>query len=370
MRGPSQEHPRSILRVSRKQFHIKLLASLFPLPVLIRSAPSATTTMPPQTLHLAVSQSRTLPTPALTLAALSSTASHASHLGIQLLLFPEAYLGGYPRSCSFGASVGSRSPSGREQFLQYFHNAVDLGDTPAGAGDDWVERRLEKPPGAGERGDGTRERLEEVARESGVFLVVGVVERAGGSLYCGVVYVCPREGMRGKRRKVMPVCYYKISLFLQSRFFVCQKEACRSGCVSLVTDTGKLISAERPTQTGSERLIWAQGSPSTLRAITTTIAGVKLTLAAAICWENYMPLLRFSLYSQNVNLYLAPTVDSLSPLPPLPHSSFPLPASSHLLLPNSHSLSAPTPLHPRTDSSDSSTHRPTPAPPGSPCCAP
>jgi nitrilase len=148
------------------------------------------------TLRLAVSQSHTLPTTPETLAALSSTSRLASESGIDLLLFPEAYLGGYPRGATFGARVGMRDDWGREQFLRYWKEAVDLGDTPEGMGEGWVraEWRETAKGDVVVRGDGVREYLERVARETGIFLVVGVVERAGGTLYCAVVYVCPKLG--------------------------------------------------------------------------------------------------------------------------------------------------------------------------------
>ncbi|KAF4775970.1 carbon-nitrogen hydrolase [Colletotrichum scovillei] len=227
--------------------------------------------MPP--IRLATASPATAPTTSQTLSDISTLASRASASGADLLLLPEAYLGaGYPRGASFGSKIGSRAPEGRDEFLAYFNAAVDLGDTVgdagAGGGDRWVKKQLPAQHAAGakvERGDGSREELEKIAAQTGVFLVVGCIERAGGSLYCSVVYVCPKLGMIGKRRKVMP--------------------------------------------TATERLIWAQGSPATLRAVSTTIKGVRINLAAAICWESYMPLLRQSLYAQNINLYLAPTAD-------------------------------------------------------------
>ncbi|KAF3070800.1 Bifunctional nitrilase/nitrile hydratase NIT4A [Daldinia childiae] len=227
-------------------------------------------------IRLATASPGTQGTTKETIAQLQHIAQRAAVKKADILLLPEAYLGGYPRGSDFGCKIGSRTAEGRDDYLRYFKSAVDLGDTVgdgAGAGEAWVKRQLSvdvvvtgDAQGPVNRGDGTREEIERIARETGVFIVVGLVEKAGGSLYCSVIYVCPKLGAIGKRRKVQP--------------------------------------------TGTERLIWAQGSPATLKAVSTTIRGVRINLAAAICWENYMPLLRQSLYAQNVNLYLAPTADN------------------------------------------------------------
>ncbi|EHK16201.1 uncharacterized protein TRIVIDRAFT_163831 [Trichoderma virens Gv29-8] len=221
-------------------------------------------------IRVGTASPNTQATTPLTLAHLHDIVSRAAAQRIDILLLPEAFIGGYPRGTSFGCVVGSRTAEGRESFAQYFDKAIDLGDTvgdgSAGAGVKWVRRELPGYElGGSGRGDGSREELERIARDTGVFYVTGCIEKAGGSLYCAAVYVCPKEGIIGKRRKVMP--------------------------------------------TGTERLMWAQGHPSTLRAVTTFVRGQRINLAAAICWENYMPLLRQSLYAQNINLYLAPTAD-------------------------------------------------------------
>src|SRR5690606_15465023 len=51
----------------------------------------------------------------------------ASAAGARLAVFPEVFLGGYPKGSSFGAPVGFRTPEGRDAFRDYFDGAVEIG---------------------------------------------------------------------------------------------------------------------------------------------------------------------------------------------------------------------------------------------------
>lgn len=184
-------------------------------------------------LRAAVLQMGSIPwdTPA-TLARLHAYARQARSEGAELLVFPEALIGGYPKGLDFGARVGQRTDEGRAAFRRYAEGALS----------DFAP-------------------LGDIARDAGLWLIGGVVERDEATLYCTVTFHAPDGSLAGKHRKVMP--------------------------------------------TGSERLIWGFGDGSTLGAVETPWGRA----GAAICWENYMPQLRLSLYAQGVQLYCAPTVD-------------------------------------------------------------
>ena len=171
-----------------------------------------------------------------TLDKVHTLAGEAAHRGARLVLFPEAFVSAYPRGLDFGAYVGGRTDEGREDFRRYWESSVDV---PGPAVD----------------------RLARTARSHDIYLVVGVVERDGGTLYCCVLFFAPDGRYLGKHRKVMP--------------------------------------------TASERLVWGFGDGSTMPVYDTPYG----KLGAVICWENYLPLLRAAMYAKGVELYCAPTAD-------------------------------------------------------------
>uniref|UniRef100_A0A7E4W8C9 CN hydrolase domain-containing protein n=1 Tax=Panagrellus redivivus TaxID=6233 RepID=A0A7E4W8C9_PANRE len=171
-----------------------------------------------------------------TIVKLTKFVEEAAAKGAQLVLFPEAFIGGYPKALTFGISLGKRSDEGRDEFKQYFESAIEYN---------------------GHESD----QIAEIAKKNGVILVVGVVERDGGTLYCSVFFYDKDGTKLGKHRKLMP--------------------------------------------TALERCVWGFGDGSTLPVIETSVGKI----GAAICWENYMPLLRTTYYSKGIQIYLAPTVD-------------------------------------------------------------
>jgi nitrilase len=70
---------------------------------------------------------------------------------------------------------------------------------------------------------------------------------------------------------------------------------------------GALLGAHRKlVPTGAERLVWGMGDGSTLRVFDTPFG----RLGGLTCWENYMPLARYALYAQGIDIWLAPTWDN------------------------------------------------------------
>ena len=171
-----------------------------------------------------------------TLQKVADLAADAAGQGAELVVFPEAFVGGYYKGHDFGVSVGMRSPEGRDEFRRMFENAVDV------------------------PGEATK-LLGKVARDNGILLVVGVIERDRGTLFCTALIFGPDGNVLGKHRKLMP--------------------------------------------TAMERVIWGSGDGSTLPVVTTSIGRI----GSVICWENYMPLLRTAMYAKGIEFYCAITVD-------------------------------------------------------------
>jgi len=171
-----------------------------------------------------------------TLEKVRALSAEAAKQGSQLVIFPEAFVSAYPKGLDFGARVGMRKPQGREDFRRYFDSAVDV----PGPAVDYLGR---------------------VAKENAIHLVIGVIERDGGTLYCTILTFQPNGDYLGKHRKLMP--------------------------------------------TALERLVWGFGDGSTLPVFHTEIG----ILGSVICWENYMPALRMAMYNKGIQLYCAPTAD-------------------------------------------------------------
>ncbi|MBW1980628.1 MAG: carbon-nitrogen hydrolase family protein [Deltaproteobacteria bacterium] len=163
-------------------------------------------------------------------------ASEAAERGAKIVVFPEAFVSAYPKGQDFGARVGMRSPEGRTDFRRYWESAIAV---PSPATDS----------------------LGTAARHNNIYMVIGVIERDGGTLYCTALFFAPDGTLLGKHRKLMP--------------------------------------------TAMERLIWGFGDGSTLPVFETPLGRI----GSVICWENYMPMLRMAMYSKGIQLYCAPTVD-------------------------------------------------------------
>ncbi len=106
-------------------------------------------------------------------------------------------------------------------------------------------------------------KLSKIAKQLNIMIIIGINERSksGGSIYNTVLYINNNGKVLGKHQKLVP---------------------------TLV-----------------ERIIWSYGDSNTLKVFKTK----KGKIGGLTCWENYMPLARYKLYTEGIEIYVAPTYD-------------------------------------------------------------
>jgi nitrilase len=168
----------------------------------------------------------------------------AADRGCHLVAFPETYVSGYPFWLSRTNGARFDEPKQKACYAHYLANAIEIGGR---------EHR----------------RLEELSRDSGVMLIVGVTEcarEARGTAYATLLVINPVSGLVGHHRKLVP--------------------------------------------TYDERLVWANGDGAGLRVHSVGAARV----GALNCWENWMPQARQALYAQGEDIHVGvwPGSDALT----------------------------------------------------------
>ena len=147
--------------------------------------------------------------------------------GVKLIAFPETWIPGYPWWIWLGA------PAWGMQFVGRYHRS------------------------AIETASGQDERLAEAARDNGIHVVMGVAEKAGGSLYMGQWHYGPDGKTIARRRKLKP--------------------------------------------THVERTVFGEGDGSDLLVSDTDIGRI----GALCCWEHLQPLTKYAMYSQGEQVHIA-----------------------------------------------------------------
>ncbi|MFQ5486849.1 MAG: carbon-nitrogen hydrolase family protein [Gammaproteobacteria bacterium] len=164
----------------------------------------------------------------------------AAEGGAELVVFPEAFISGYP-AWIWRLRPGSDWGISEELHVRLSNSSVDIDNN-------------ELSP------------LCEAAQKNKITIVCGLNERdgrhGGGTIYNTVVIIGEDGSILNRHRKLMP--------------------------------------------TNPERMVWGFGDGSGLNVVDTAVGKV----GTLLCWENYMPLARYALYSQGIEVYVAPTYDS------------------------------------------------------------